>query len=206
VARVQTIATGPPPALQPTRLSPWLIAAGVLFVSAFALMGVTLPYLSKGFTLLNALYLFMIFAALLLAVISLVDQSRQEERQRRAAAQSPASIAVGEELAHHWGWTIFVGTAAVCVATFAVLTAASFAIRMPLDLYSGLVGVFCGGFAALGVVIYLCVVVPRAAWFALSKRAGSLQGPTNRDRKQRSDGVAGETDERIRPAPDQVQG
>jgi hypothetical protein len=179
-------------------LSPWLIAALVSFLSAIGLIAVNADSMKKGFSWLTGVSLVLIFGSFILALIALADRGARRRRAARGPL-TPAQIAARAELSHRWGRMIIVGTGGLCLIVVGILTVLSLAVGIPLGLYLMMVGATGGGLAFVGLLIYLCVVLPRVGYFALTQRAAKP------DDIAHSEETMGTTDERIRPAPDRLQ-
>jgi hypothetical protein len=109
-----------------------------------------------------------VFGAMVLALIGVGDLARKEGRLRLTRSPLSASAA---DLSHRWGRTIFGGAGVLAMISGIISVAVGFASGIPW--FGGFMALgFLGVIAVVAVMLYLVVVGPRVAYFAVARVFG----------------------------------
>src|SRR5262249_44009857 len=139
----------------PLQRSPWLLAAGVVFLLTVG--GIALPSsldpdgMKHPPVWLSVLLTLGVFAALTLAMIGVVERGRTPRQGRGTAPGGPAA-AVNAEVSHRWGRKILGGAAALAGVCFVIIAAAMLSTTRRLDGSRVLEAIVMGFAVALGVM------------------------------------------------------
>jgi hypothetical protein len=108
------------------------------------------------------------FGSLLLLLIGGVDEEMRRRARRRAARSGTVASRAGAELSHRWGWKIFYGAVLLYAVIFICTTVVSLYVGLSLGEYWQYLGYFLLVTAALGIALFLVILLARGLSFLVA--------------------------------------